>query len=65
MSGQAKPIPAPRIVAIYGHDEGFGKVIDGVELSDGTKLKSEDVSPAMWAAAGIVQADGKPFGSTQ
>lgn len=56
---------APRIVEIYGHDTPEGKCIDGVILSDGTELKTEDVSPEMWADAGIVQADGKPLGTTQ
>jgi len=62
MSGQAIQPEPPRIVALFGHDTPEGKCIDGVELSDGTRLSVEDVSPAMWAAAGIVQADGKPVG---
>lgn len=64
MSARVKP--PVRIVALFGHDEPDGsKCIDGVELSDGTKLKTEDVSPDLWAAAGIVQQDGKPLGVTQ
>jgi hypothetical protein len=55
----------PRIVGLFGHDTPEGKCIDGVHLSDGTTLNVEDVSPAMWAAVGVVQADGKPLGTTQ